>query len=456
MWDTYIIYELHPLRFTGRNGSAKPFEQVTEELNGNQSNDYLNELHITAVELMPINEFPTDTSWGYNPAFFYAVESSYGSPNDLKQLVDTAHQKGIAVILDVEINHGIDGDNDNILGQISRDTYYNGTTDWGPRIHFANDVAKHFFVQNMVYLVKEFHIDGFRFDFTKPIHQAPGGWVFLREIREELKAIDAGILLIAEELPNWWGLTSENVGSEWAHDWHGPFDSQWTDDFHDKLKDALTNGFANLDDLKMAFTYFGDSWHDGLLYTESHDEVGNEDRRIAHIGRDQKGWEMSQVSAAATLLARGIPMIFMGQEGGEIKQFGIDMWSDRLPLDAYQTNPGNKKVWLWYEKLIDIRRNDPYHFSSTNIEVTRVHRDDGIVAFTRDNGRYAVVLNFKNTPYDNYNVGVVGRYKEVANTSWPAFNLGASPEKTRGGDQAFNISGVHIPSYGAVVLKRED
>ena len=152
-WEYYLIYELHPLRFSNRNTGLTPLKRVTEELNGDGQNDYINNLHVTAVELMPVNEFQGDFSWGYNPSFFDAVESSYGTPDQLKELVDTAHQHGIAVVLDLEVNHG--GNGDNILWQAAQDdithgTYYNGDTVWGPMVHFADDVARHFFVQNAV------------------------------------------------------------------------------------------------------------------------------------------------------------------------------------------------------------------------------------------------------------------------------------------------------------------
>jgi 1,4-alpha-glucan branching enzyme len=172
---------------------------VTEELNGDGSGDYLLGLGATALQLLPLNEFAGDVSWGYNPSFFYAIESSYGTPDQLKALVDTAHQKGIAVVLDVVPNHG--GSGDNVLWQIAQTdirngTYYDGDTVWGPMLNFDNDVARHFFIQNLVYLAREYHIDGFRFDFTRPIHNpsdgnirlqgSGGGWAFLREIREQL------------------------------------------------------------------------------------------------------------------------------------------------------------------------------------------------------------------------------------------------------------------------------
>lgn len=211
-WYKHSIYQVHPLRFTGRNLSAgrtlAPLQQLTEEIDNDGHNDYLNGVGATALQLLPINEFAGDHSWGYNPSFFYAVESAYGTPDDLKTLVNTAHNNGVAVILDVVYNHG--GTGDNILWEIAQDnlhsgTYYDGDTQWGAMINFDSDIARHFFVQNIAFLAREYHIDGFRFDFTRPIHNesdgnikvrgSGGGWRFLREVREKAKAVDSGILL---------------------------------------------------------------------------------------------------------------------------------------------------------------------------------------------------------------------------------------------------------------------
>lgn len=454
------IYQLHPLRFTDRN-NTNPFAEISEELDNDGNNDYINELGVTAVQLLPVNEFAGEWSWGYNPSFFYAIESSYGGPDGLKALVDKAHQNGIAVILDLEFNHVASGDN--ILWTVNNQTYMDGDTVWGPLYNFNNDIAKHFLIQNVLYLASEFRIDGFRFDHTNTIHNPNsgfitvagdgGGWDFLRELYGQVKAFDNAIWFTAEELPDWWGITADDLGSSVAGSSHGPMDSQWTDTFHDNFKSVLTG--AHLDNLWPVFGHFGDGWQDATVYTESHDEVGNTDDRIAKRGRDGKGWEMNQLSLAGTVMARGTPMVFMGQEAGETTQFHIDWWDDRLDLDNYESNQGRQKILHWYQKLNQIRRDDLENLSQGNSWVTHIHNDNGIAAFTRADGEYLVVLNFKGNTYFNYNVGVSGNYRELANTSWPEFNLNNVPTATRGGDQAFNISNLHIPAYGAVVLKKE-
>lgn len=455
------IYQVHPLRFTDRNNKT-PLAEVTEELDNDGINDYLNDLNVTAVELLPVNEFAGDLSWGYNPSFFYAVESSYGGPDALKKMVDEAHKNGIAVILDLEFNHLASGDN--ILWTINNDTYADGDTVWGPLINFNNDVAKHFLIQNVIYLAKEFRIDGFRFDHTNTIHNNGswyitqpgdgGGWDFLREMYGKVKAFDSTIWFTGEELPDWWGLTSDDTGIVVEGTAHAPMDSQWTDTFHDNFKAVLTGG--HLDNLWPVFGHFGDGWQDATVYTESHDEVGNTDDRIAKRGRDGKGWEMNQIALAGTIMARGTPMVFMGQEGGETTQFHIDWWDDRLDLNSYETDTGRSKVLAWYQALNEIRKADLSTFATSSSVVTHIHNNNKVAAFSRDGGKYVVVMNFGPTTWYDYDVGISGNYVELLNTSWSQYNLGGVPSATRGAGVVANISNVHIPAYGAVVLARSD
>ncbi|TAA41752.1 alpha-amylase family glycosyl hydrolase [Corallincola spongiicola] len=464
-WEYYCIYQLHPLRFSGRYPELNPLQTVTAELPG-----YIKNTGATALQLLPVNAFAGNVSWGYNGTFFYAIEDSYGSPDDLKKLVDTAHQNGMAVILDVVLNHI--GNRDNVLWQLNQAEYVSGDTAWGPMLNFGSDVTRHFLINSLLYLAKEFHIDGFRFDMTHILHQGntwanhvryPGGvsgWPFIKELRYRMKQLDPNLLLIAEELPDNWYVTKEHTHSNWGGDWHGPFDAQWCDSFHDHAKSVLAGG--HLDELRKVLTPFGDNWQDAVNYTESHDEVGNEDKRVAKIGRNGMGWNMSQLAAAMTIFSRGIPMIFMGQEGGEWLQFGQNgrpegggsWWDHRLSLTTYETMPYQQKILLWFQRMFEIRKANMGAFSWSDIEICHLHNDNGIAAFTRDGGKYLIVLNFGPTTWWHYSVGVSGYYKELANTSWPAFNIWDFTEATRHGDQHHDIQDLHIPAYGAVVLER--
>jgi len=476
-WENLSIYEMHALRFTSRN-SGNPFQQITEELNNNGNNDYLNDLNIGAIQLMPIAAFPYDHSWGYNPTgYYYAVENAYGSPEDLKKLVDTAHQNGIAVILDVVYNHNEDPRwNDNILAEVASDTYLDGRTIWGPMTNFDNDISRHYFAQNALYMAQEYHIDGFRLDATRVIHTydnfiswaiseqgSGGGWDFLRNIRKVVKDQEPGVIIIAEELPNDWYGTQERINDSYQGDWHGPFDSEWADwfgeefakvlrgDHLDKLNKVFAHNFGGLGEMR------GDNWQDQVIYIESHDEVGNHDGRIAKTARSGKGNEMAQVGVAGLALSRGIPMLFMGQESAEERQFLIDgsgVWDRRLPLESYETDSEQSKVLAWSQKMFEIRHNDSGIFAWGGIEITHINNGNGIAAFTRDNGKYLIVLNFKDRDWSSYGVGVSGTYKEIANTSWPEYNVSGGAEMSLGRSTK-TLSKVKIPAYGAVIFKRQ-
>jgi len=149
-----------------------------------------------------------------------------------------------------------------------------------------------------------------------------------------------------------------------------------------------------------------------------------------------------------------------GQDDEKLKQYnpgtGHTWWDDRLDLSSYETDSGRKKVRQWYRRMFEIRRGDPPGFAWSDIAITHIHDGNGVAAFTRGQGKYLVVLNFKGNSWPHYDVGVAGRYRELANTSWPDFNLGAYAERTRRGDQAHDIQDVPVPAFGAVVLRREN
>lgn len=462
-WSSYNIYQIHPSRFTDRNGAANPFAEVAEELNGNGTNDYITNLGVSSIQLLPVYEFTGDESWGYNPSFFYAIESAYGGPNALKALVDEAHAQGISVVLDIVLNHM--STTDNVLWTVDQETYVDGDTFWGALPNFNNPVAKHFLNKHVAYLAEEYKIDGFRFDSTHTVHRSTmasdtirvpgdgGGWELLVDLYSELKSIDPGILTIAEELPDWWGLTAEATDTTP----HGPMDSQWAGEFHYTFRDVL-QGVRAPSALwgAGAFGNQGDSWQDALLYIDSHDTAGNCDCRFTAFS-GSKGWQVTQVGMAGAQLGRGIPMSFMGFESGEWLQFKIDEGDVRLDVDGYEdeTNTARQKLIGWFVRLNEIRALDPQALAQG--DSTLLHANDGnkVIAFSRDGGRYVIAMNLSDSPYFNYSVGISGRYRELANTSWPAFNISGVTEATRGGDAAQDISSLHIPANGAVILVRE-
>jgi len=462
--DYYIIYQLHPSRFTNRYLDERPLRRIAREISENAG--YFRELGVTAIQMLPVNEVSSSNSWGYDPAYFYAIENDYcgpAGPDDLKHLVYTCHQHGLAVVLDVVFNHA---GGDNILWDVARDSFFDGDTQWGALVNFDHPQCEHFFAQNLVYLANEFRIDAFRLDHTATIvHSAAwdrwsgsvrelgsgGGWQFLQGLRHAVKSqVGSNCLLMAEHLPNEWSMT--NYG--------GPMDSQWGDDFHDRLIDACRRefGMSRLADALQLSHTASDDWYKIVHYPESHDEVGNVRDRVAHVAGYGQGWRMSKVAAAATLMSRGIPLFFMGAESGEDKQFAFGT-DQKLNLTDYLSNSDRGRIRAWWKKLCELH-DDSRVKGPSPLRVC--FAEDQVLAFTRgQSGDFFVLLNFGGWS-GHKNLGQLnlpsGEYRELWNSTWPAFAIEAEHEgeHTNGGRDVRLHRGhsLHIPDYGAVILQR--
>jgi 1,4-alpha-glucan branching enzyme len=458
-----IIYQVHPKRFSQRFESQglSPLRQLAEEIL-NQSG-YLRQLGVTAIQLMPVNEFAGDDSWGYGPAFYYAVEAAYcgaaEGPDDLKYFVDTCHEHGLAVLLDVVFNHA--GTSDNVLWSIAQESFFDGDTSWGAMINFDHPQVIHFFEQNLLYLRREYRVDGFRLDHTSTIvhsHQqcgyvtkagSGGGWEFLHKLRSALHSLDSRCLLVAEHLPNEWSLTK----------FGGPMDSQWCDEFHDRLVDAC-RGWHVMSSLADATRVTGtscDQWYEATNYPESHDEVGNVNDRLANVGGFGHGLRRNKVAAAATLLSRGIPLWFMGAESGESAQF-TSSGNTGLDLDGYLEDDFRGRVRAWWNVLCDLRRGNSKIQGPSPLTVH--YAEDETLAFSRgENQEYFLVLNFGSwsgwRPLSELNLAH-GQYKKLWNSTWPAFAIESEDEHSNGGRDARLQQGswLQIPDYGVVLLER--
>jgi 1,4-alpha-glucan branching enzyme len=453
---------LHASRFSNRFPDDPPFRRIAREIASEAG--YLRDLGITALLLLPVNEVGSHHSWGYDPAFFYAIENDYGGPDALKALVDTCHAHGLAVLLDVVFNHA--GVIDNILWSVARESFFDGDTAWGAMINFDHPQCRHFFAQNLVYLANEFHIDGFRLDHTGTIVHSHhwnvwsssvrqtgsgGGWEFLHGLRAAVHAeVDSRCLLMAEHLPNEWAVT--NYG--------GPMDTQWCDDFHDRLVDAC-RGDHVMPSLAAALRLSHDAcddWYKVTNYPESHDEVGNVPDRISHVAGWGRGLRMAKVAAAATLCSRGIPMYFMGSEVGEHEQFHIGV-PTTLKLDRYLADPNRRRCATGGTNSTGSGAT----VASRDHRRLRVHFASGqILAFSRgDRDDYFVVLNFGgwagHLPLYELNLPHA-TYRELWNSTWPLFAVPgeAEDEHTNGGRDARldRSRQLHLPDYGAVILER--
>jgi maltooligosyltrehalose trehalohydrolase len=219
----YLIYELHVGTFTGEG----TFEAVIPIL------DYLRDLGVTAVELMPVAQFPGERNWGYDGVYPFAPQNSYGGPTCLKKLIDACHGKGLAVILDVVYNHlGPEGNYLYEYGPYFTDRY---RTPWGDAVNFDgpySDEVRRFFIDNALYWVSEFHIDALRLDAVHGIYVFSARH-FLEELAADVhrvaKELGREIFVIAES-----DLNDVRLINPTGKGGYG-LDAQWNDDFHHAL-----------------------------------------------------------------------------------------------------------------------------------------------------------------------------------------------------------------------------
>ncbi|HEY4110197.1 malto-oligosyltrehalose trehalohydrolase [Puia sp.] len=343
-----VIYELH----TGAFSPTHDFDGVIERL------DYLQQLGINAIELMPLAQFPGDRNWGYDGVYPFAVQHSYGGVDAFRRLVDAAHGRNIAVIVDVVYNHlGPEGSGLHHFGPYFTDRY---KTPWGSALNFDgpwSDGVRNFFLQNARMWLEEYHADGLRLDAVHAIVD-PSAIPFIQQLRE--LATDIGKqtgrrkLVIAEM-----DLNDPRFINPPAKGGYG-LDGQWNDEFHHALRALLTGDtrsyyedFGQLAHLEKAFrhTYVYDGvysphrkrtfgghadnnpYDQFVVFAQNHDQVGNQAR-----GERLGAWlnmEQLKLAAATVLLSPYTPLLFMGEEYGEAHPFQyFTQFSDPHLIDS--------------------------------------------------------------------------------------------------------------------------
>ncbi|MFC7513825.1 malto-oligosyltrehalose trehalohydrolase [Herbaspirillum sp. GCM10030257] len=325
-WHETVLYELHV-------GALGGFEGVSNQLAA------LADLGITAIELMPVADFPGPRNWGYDGVLPYAPDKAYGTPEQLKALVDKAHDLGIMVFLDVVYNHfGPDG---NYLGAYAEAFFRDDIkTPWGQAIDFRRKQVRDFFTENAIYWLQEYRFDGLRFDAVHAISEKD----WLIEMSERVRAAiprDRHIHLVLENDDNS-AMLLERTAT-------GLFDAQWNDDMHHALHVMLTGekegyyaGYINQPEEKLArglaegFIYQGETslYPGGALrgepsahlpptsfvnFLQNHDQIGNRafGERLTTLANPHA----LRAASALLLLAPQIPMLFMGEEFGATQPF---------------------------------------------------------------------------------------------------------------------------------------
>ncbi|UUN86173.1 malto-oligosyltrehalose trehalohydrolase [Pseudomonas extremorientalis] len=319
-WHEAVIYELH----VGAMGGYAGIEQHLPRLA---------ELGVTAIELMPLAQFPGDRNWGYDGVLPYAPQASYGTPEQLKHLIDSAHEHGLAVILDVVYNHfGPDG---NYLGQYAKGFFQEDVhTPWGAGIDFNRREVRDFFLDNALMWLLEYRFDGLRLDAVHAIDNPD----FLKELAHRVREqVDSGrhVWLMLENELNQASLLQQD------------FDAQWNDDFHNVLHvlltgetDAYYSDFAEEPTAKLArclgegFIYQGHTTRHGhergepsghlppsafVAFLQNHDQIGN--RALGERLHQLCSPQALKAATALLLLSPMIPLMFMGDESNAREPF---------------------------------------------------------------------------------------------------------------------------------------
>ncbi|MGB7892212.1 MAG: alpha-amylase family glycosyl hydrolase [Microcoleus sp.] len=389
-----VIYEMHIGSFCcEQNDSQKRgnFQSVTEKL------DYLCELGINAIELMPVTEHPGDKGWGYNVRHFFATESSYGATEDLKRLIDECHARGIRILMDGTYDYS---DGECPLMLIDRDYwYYHGyhypddpQNHWGPEFNYEHydsnlDIrpAWHFIGDVVRFWIQEYHIDGIRYD---ALHQLAND-DFMHWITQQSKQA-AGVKPfydIGERIPETPSITGPT----------GPMDGCWHDSFHfcilghicgdtfdlEKLKDVLDAKRQGFPGVANVINYLTNHDHNYVLA-----ELG--DRGIF----DEAAFKRVKLGAVLLMTAMGVPMLWMGEEFGEYKHKSSKQES-KLEWSLLNSDR-NRNLFEYYKGLIALRKHNPA-LQTANIEFFHENPDNKVLAYVRWNdegSRVVVVVNF--------------------------------------------------------------
>jgi 1,4-alpha-glucan branching enzyme len=508
-----VIYELHvgALGFHRGPNHSGTLEDAIAFL------DYLEDLGVNAVELLPLSEFGGGGGgWGYATSHYYAIEYSGGGRDQYKWFIRECHRRGIAVILDVVYNHYnhqaeraewmYDTDSD------EKNAYYwyeghpsdyqgfgqggyldNVSSGWAPR--YWEEIVRDMFVSSAIALAVEFNVDGFRVDQTTSIRSynslhangqgVPNANAFgaklIRELTRSIRFVRPNVKLMAEDHGGWEGTTvsadSGGLG----------FDAVWYADFYHHLIGDTDKGsdYAKLiktagmgDNRALAMDYFAGALQatngdKKIVYNESHDEAGNgplTDRTISVaangaplVGETRLYAEARcRFAAGVTILSAGVPMFLFGEEAGTQKKFLYNhVLENREDFNALRKGSG-RFLFEYYSQLIRLRLAHP-GLKSPNIDVLFSHNAHRLIVFHRwgDGEDFLVVASLNNRPFNNPGYlfhadrTPVGRWREIFNSDAAVF----------GGDNVGNLGQLLenspgsfecvVPANGLVVFQRE-
>lgn len=463
-----VIYEMHAGTFydpTPADGQPGKFTDAIAKL------DHLDEMGVNCVELMPINEFPGEHSWGYNPADQFAVENlGYGGPNGLKSFVKACHERGIAVLLDIVHNHWGSGDLDlwefdgwSGGGNGGGIYFYQDTslccTPWGVRPNFGRSEVYDFIKDQIRMWLDECRVDGFRWDVGYLLNHSgdgtfdPAGDAFIYDINDTIHNEYPGRISISE---------SENMLMN--------FDAEWRFSTVDTLYPVLSASEDSQRDVQSVADHIGSApGHTLVVYSESHDQVGDLNsgvrlpRRIDSGDPQSYGAKKRSMLGGVIVMTMGaMPMMFQGQEWLEDAQ-----WGAGNPLDWNKAQERFRKT-LFYSHLIRLRRNldgKSQGLKGTGVNISHVNNGAKVIAYHRwdsggTNDDVVVAINFSGTVWDDYTIPFpyAGRWNVHLNTDWVLYDRDFSQFGSNYVDAAGApaSASIQLAPYSAVIFSRAD
>ncbi|MGB3023364.1 MAG: alpha-amylase family glycosyl hydrolase [Candidatus Saccharimonadales bacterium] len=437
--EEHIIYEMHIGTFNRPDAATQgTFDDAIEKL------DYLVDLGINMIELMPVTSLAFSQGWGYNVRDIFSIENSYGGRHGLMTFVRACHERGIGVIADVVYNHFMsetlwqfDGwrQNDDSGG-----IYFygddRGHTPWGARPDYGRPEVKQFILDNVVMWLNEFRLDGLRLDSTSYLRNKAGSedlsqdiaeaWTLLGDITTLGHKVRPGSILIAED-------TSSNTYiTRSTHDGGAGFDAQWALPFPNAIRWAfgLEAPYpANMIE-QIMYKYNGDAWQ-RVIFSDSHDTAANGHVRLnAAVSPTDAGSLLARqqtlIASALALTAPGIPLLLQGQEF--MQEGAFNDWKE-LEWDKAERFAGIVQA---HRDLIDLRlnrRGTTRGLLGQSVAIFHNNPANHVIGYHRwDQGGprddVLVLVNFSDQHFDSYDVVLprTGNWQVRFNSSWRGYN----------------------------------
>ena len=474
--DDQIIYELHIGTFNRPDAATTgTFDTAIERL------DYLRDLGVNMIELMPITSMAFSNGWGYAPNHIFSVESMLGGRHGLMKFVRECHSRGIGVILDVVYNHfygdtdlwQFDGWSENERGGIY---FYNderGDTPWGGRPDYGRPEVRQFILDNIAMWFTEYHVDGLRVDSTIYMRNTEGrdndsehdigdAWTLLQDITDLAHKIKPNALLIAEDCASNSGLTLPRANNGCG------FDAQWELGWPHALRGALGLTYetpANLQGVHYEFNHqYNGNAFEKVIFSDSHDTAANGSVRLNEAAAPASGTtlfarEKTLLANTVTLTSAGIPMLL---QGSEFMQDGS--FNDWAALEWHKTEKYAGIVTA-HRHVLDLRHNRYGHTAGLRGQFTALFHanDDGLViGYHRwqhggPGDDTLVIVNFSGTAYDHYQMTLPlpGKWHIRFNSSWRGYS-----KDFRGGHQSVlttdknNTTAFSLPPYTVYILSQ--